>query len=257
MPSKQVVDRQKEAQAVLSAAATHTAELVKQLEALFVPLLHRGEKPLDLELMVALLVRTLQQSLTAMIDADDAYQNELLDDAAPRQQRDEAAAALRQRLIDLRDTLGGLFGSALVQSSGFGTTTPTDPTLLSRFAVGIIQALDGVKLPKPKLPGLTVNAKQLVTELDALRKNLDQALAEVSRETREAQATLSARNAAQAAFDERYTGVASLLSGFLRLAGKGDLADQVRLTWRRASSETSEEPPAEPAEPSPQDPPTK
>lgn len=242
MPSKQVVDRQKEAQAVLSAGTTHTDEIVKRLETLFAPFLRRGEKQPDFELVLELMGRLLQQSLTQMVTADDDYQKELLDDAEPRQRRDEAAAVLRQKLIDLRDTLGGLYGAATLQACGFVGATPEDPTLLSRFAGGVNKALAKARLPKPRLPGLTMNSKAVCAELDALVKALEQALGDVSRESREGQAALALRNTAQSSFDESYSGVANLLIGLLRLTGQHELADRVRLTWRSSAVEPTPAP---------------
>ncbi|MFO0579619.1 MAG: hypothetical protein U1A78_36940 [Polyangia bacterium] len=251
MPSKQVVDRQKEAQAVLAAGTTHATEIVKGLTGLLQPELGRGEKLPDLSLLLQLMTRTLATAEQEMVAADEAYQHELLDDAAPRQARDDAAEALRQRLIDLRDTLRGLYGEPLVQAAGFTSQTPLDPMLLSRFAGQISEALRKVTLPKPRLPGLKLNAAELSTELDDLRAALDRALGDVARETREAQAAASERQARQDRFDERYAGIANLLIGLLRLCGKPDLAARVRLSWRRSPSE-----PADPADPAPTPAPT-
>jgi hypothetical protein len=237
MPSKQVVDRQKEAQAVLAAGETHAAEIVKGLTALLQPELGRGEKLPDLDLLLQLFMRTLATSAQQLVAADEAYQHELLDDAAPRQARDDAAEAVRGRLVDLRDTLRGLYGEAVVQAAGFTGQTPVDPVLLSRFAGQVSEALKKLTLPKPRLPGLKLNAAELSAELDSLRSTLDQAVGDVARETREAQAAASERQARQDRFDERYAGIANLLIGLLRLSGKPDLASRVRLTWRRSPAE--------------------
>ena len=246
MPSKQVVDRQKETQAVLAAGSTHGPEIVRGLTALLQPELGRGEKLPDLSLLLQLFTRALASSAQELVAADEAYQHELLDDAAPRQARDDAAEALRGRLVDLRDTLRGLYGEATVQAAGFTSQTPSDAMLLSRFAGQISEALKKLTLPRPRLPGLKLNAAEVSAELDSLRTALDGALGDVARETREAQAAASERQAKQDRFDERYAGIANLLIGLLRLSGKPDLAARVRLSWRRSPSE-----PAGPADPEP------
>lgn len=253
MPSKQVVDRQKEAQAVIAAGTTHAATLVEGLTALLSPMLQRGEKLPDLELLLKLALRVLDESQSALVEADEAHQRELLDDAEPRDARDEAAAGLRDRLISLRDTLASLYGESILRKSGFTSPTPEEPVLLSRFAGQVSGALQELTLPRPRLPGLRiqVNAPELAAELDAQRGRLDQALADVTRETKEAQATLSARDEAAASFDSRYQGVANLVTGLLRLAGKPDLAARVRLTWRRSSADSDRPDPPTPADPNP------
>lgn len=250
MPSKQVVDRQKEAQAVIAAGTTHAAAIVEGLVALFSPVLQRGEKLPDLDLLLRLALRVLDGAQQDLVDADEAYQRELLDDAEPRQRRDEAAAALREQLMAVRDLMEGLFGEALVRRSGFTSETPEEPVLLSRFARQVSGSMQEVPLPKPRLPGLKINPAELTAELDARRERLDQALADVTRESKEAQASLSARDAATASYDTRYQGVANLVVGLLRLAGKPDLAARVRLTWRRSPTD-----PGSPNNPLPSPPP--
>lgn len=250
MPSKQVVDRQKEAQAVIAAGTTHAPAIVEGLTALLAPVLQRGEKLPDLELLLKLALRVLEGAQRDLVDADEAYQRELLDDAEPRQRRDESAAALREQLMAVRDLLEGIFGEAMARRSGFTAETPEEPVLLSRFARQVSGSIQAGTLPKPRLPGLKINPTELSAELDARRARLDQALADVTRESKEAQAGLSARDAATASFDTLYQGVANLVVGLLRLAGKPDLAARVRLTWRRsgpADPGTPDSPPPGPA----------
>jgi hypothetical protein len=247
MRSKQITDRQKEALAVIAAGETHRAEIIKGLGAILTPVLRSREKLPDLELFIELHLRSLQQALDTLLETDEAYQRELLDDDAPRQARDAAAALLYERLVELRELVTGVYGAAAAREAGFNANTPRDPVQLSRFANQVGKALASVKLPKPRLRGASLQTRELSDELDEKRKELDGHLAVVARETKEAQAALSARQTAQDLFDERYTGVASLLSGLLRLAGKPDLADRVRMTWRRSSTEPPVVDPASPA----------
>lgn len=253
MRSKQISDRQKQAQVVISAGKTHRREIVAGLGARLTPMLSGKEKLPDLDLMVELHVRLLEQTQEALLTQDDAYQQELLDDAAPRQKRDEAATALYGRLVELRELLTGVYGLAAAREAGLSGTTPQDPVQLSRFASQVSKAIGAAKLPKPRMRGASLHVGEVAAELDQLRKTLDQHLADVLRETREAQAALSERKTAQATFDETYDGVSSLIAGLLRLAGKPDLAERVRPTSRRSSSseapnpDPSSEPPSTPA----------
>jgi hypothetical protein len=249
MPSKQVVDRQKEAQAVSTAGNTHAAEIAKGLAALLTPELGRGEKLPDVELLLKLAMRALDRASAEMGAADEAYQHELLDDDPPRKERDEAALLLRERLIGLRDTLSGLFGEQGVKAAGFTDKTPSDPTLLARFAGDVSKGLRKARLPQSRLPGVKFATSEVCDELDTQRQRLEKALADVSRETREAQAKASARQAVTDAFDERYAGIANFVIGLLKLAGKHDLAGKVRLVWRRSAG------PGSPTDPDPTDPP--
>ena len=251
MRTKQVVDRQKEAQAVLAAGRTHGTELVTLLSERQGPLLKRGEKLPDYGLQIELLMRQLEQSTAHLVQTDDAYQRELLDDEGPRRERDEATEGLAVYLIELREVITGLYGAQVLLPAGFSQQTPRDSVLLSRFASQVQSALGAVTLPAPRVKGAQVDIKATVAELDKRRARLDSALAAVARETREAQAAMSLRNDAQDQFDDVYTQVSTVLSGLLRLAGKPDLADRVRpTTARRADKPEAPAPtPAGPAGP--------
>lgn len=251
MRTKQVVDRQKEAQAVIAAGRTHATELVTLLSERQGPLLKRGEKLPDYGLQIELLMRQLEQSTAHLVQTDDAYQRELLDDEGPRRERDEATEGLAVYLIELREVLTGLYGAQVLLPAGFSQQTPRDSVLLSRFASQVQSALGAVTLPAPRVKGAQVDIKATVAELDKRRARLDSAVAAVARETREAQAAMSLRNDAQDQFDDVYAQVSTVLSGLLRLAGKPDLADRVRPTIaRRADKPEAPAPtPAGPAGP--------
>lgn len=251
MRTKQVVDRQKEAQAVIAAGRTHATELVTLLSERQGPLLKRGEKLPDYGLQIELLVRQLEQSTAHLVQTDDAYQRELLDDEGPRRERDEATEGLAVYLIELREVLTGLYGAQVLLPAGFSQQTPRDSVLLSRFASQVQSALGAVTLPAPRVKGAQVDIKATVAELDKRRARLDAAVAAVARETREAQAAMSLRNDAQDQFDDVYAQVSTVFSGLLRLAGKPDLADRVRPTIaRRADKPEAPGPtPAGPAGP--------
>ena len=233
MRTKQVVDRQKEAQAVIAAGRTHATELVTLLSERQGPLLKRGEKLPDYGLQIELLMRQLEQSTAHLVQTDDAYQRELLDDEGPRRERDEATEGLAVYLIELREVITGLYGAQVLLPAGFSQQTPRDSVLLSRFASQVQSALGAVTLPAPRVKGAQVDIKATVAELDKRRARLDSAVAAVARETREAQAAMSLRNDAQDQFDDVYAQVSTVLSGLLRLAGKPDLADRVRPTIAR------------------------
>lgn len=248
MRTKQVVDRQKAAQAVAAAAATHSSEIVQGLAARFLPVLKRGEKGPDLGLLCELLQRQTERSIEQLLVAEEAYQKELLDDDPPRRERDEAAGALSDSLIELREVLVGVFGAAVLKEAGFTQGTPQDPVQLSRLGGQVAQALLTVKLPPPRVPGATLDVKAISAELSKRRARLDTAMAAVARETREAQAALSQRNTALSEFDESQAGVAAVLAGLLQLAGKRDLAERVRPTPARRPPRP-EDPTPDPAPP--------
>ncbi|HZF53798.1 MAG TPA: hypothetical protein VE093_34375 [Polyangiaceae bacterium] len=241
MPSKQVVDRQKSAQAVIAAGETNASLIAAELEKLLTPHLRKTEKIPDVDLLIDLVARYLGTSTDAMIAADEKNLLELAGDDAARNDRDEAAAALYAAVGDLREWVTALFGTAALRALGFSGPTPQEPVALSRFAGEVISALTSPKLPKPKRPGVKWDPADTVAELKAARETLD--LAGVAPEAREAQGTLAAKNTAIAEYDERFARTAGFYAGLFRLAGQADLADRVRPSPRRAGQiEDADEP---------------
>lgn len=250
MPSKQITDREKSASAVAAVAETQANAVQAALGKLFKPHLHKGESMPDFSLLVLLVSRALDASKTRMVDADAAHDAELGDDDGYRKARDDAAAALSDKLIELRETLTGVYGAATANAVLAGPT-PQDPVVLSRFARDVAGALGRVKLPKPRVKGAKIDVAETADEIEERRATLDAALKDVAREVREAQATLDAKNQALAAHDEAFAGAATALTGLLRLAGKPELAAKVRPSTRRpgqTAADTEEEPAPAPPE---------
>ncbi|APR74806.1 Hypothetical protein A7982_00152 [Minicystis rosea] len=239
MSSKQVTDREKSARAVVAAGETQADAIGAALAQVFKPHLRKGEPSPDVSRVAVLLSRALDAAKATMVEADVAHDAEIGDDDGYRKARDEAAADLADRLIELREILTGVYGTATANSV-FTSRTPEDPVVLSRFARDIEGALGRVTLPKARIKGAKLDIAETIADLAQRREKLDATLADVARELREAQATLDAKNRAIAAYDEVFGGVATLLTGALRLAGKPDLAAKVRPSSRRPGQTASD-----------------
>jgi len=233
MPSKQVTDRKKSALAVASAGRTHTGDVSASLRGLLSPYLKKGEDLPDIALLVELTARALDSAEATMSAADEANLRELSDDDAPRRARDEAAAALSDELVALREWLTGLYGPGALKSLGFSSATPEDPVVLERFAGEVISGIQAKPLPKPRYKGVKWDPTETIAKIETLRTDLQSHLADVAREVREAEATLRAKVDAIVAYDERFSGVATFLVGLFRLAGETALAERVRPSSRR------------------------
>ncbi len=178
------------------------------------------------------LIAKLVTTRDAMVEADEAHERELGDDAALREARDEKASALYARAVELREVLAGLYGGKFA-SDTFGGATPKDPVVLARFADELAVRLAESTPPPSRVPGVQTDAAALAAGLAEPREALVLALEAVAREVREAQATLEAKQNAIAAHDVAFRGVTNVLAGFLELAGHADLASRVRPSWRR------------------------
>ena len=249
MSSKQITDREKSAGAVVAVGETQAEAAGGALGKLLTPHLAKGEALPNLALVMTLVSRALDTSKARMVEADAAHEAELGDDEPVRKARDEAAAALSDKLVELREVLTGVYGTAAA-STVFAGPTPEDPVVLSRFAGEVATQIARVKLPAARIKGAKLDTAEIASTLQDLRATLHTQLKDVAREVREAQATLDAKNQARAAYDELFGGAATMLTGLLRLAGKPDLAAKVKPSVRRpgqTASDAEDNTPAEPA----------
>ena len=234
MPSKMVIDRQKDADSVQAAAETTAAAVQAAFTRHFAPLVKKGEKVPDMAQLVTLVQRKLAEARDVMVAADTHNERELADDDEPRAERDAAGVALYDKLVELRSLVGGVYGAAVLKRIGFSQSTPQDLSMLEGFAREIETGLRTVKMPKPRVKTAHVDVIAAAGELKGLIDALHQHLQHVSRQTRVAQASLAAKNHAIEQFDDRYTRSATFLSGLLKLAELDELADRVRPTVRKA-----------------------
>ena len=228
MASKQVLDRQKLTSLVVAAGQSHGALIAQRLGDTLLPYVKRGETLPDLKLVSDLCLRWLSDAESTLVAADLAHERELADDSEPRRRRDEHAAALREQLIDLRDLVSALYGTDATLALGMSGETPTDAVALSRQGKNVLLALASVRLPKPRRRGAELSPKEIEAELKPAVAALDQALADVARESREAQATLAARDTAWAEFERRYSATTAVLAALLAAAGETALSEKLR-----------------------------
>jgi hypothetical protein len=232
MPSKQVTDRQKSADAVIAAVEAHAPSTAAALEGTLAPHLRKGEAMPDVALLLTLLARALGAEKQRLIAADEAHEAELGDDEPLRRARDEAAEELRQAHVDLREVLIGMYGGVFAAQILPGTT-PRDPVVLARFSQTVENNLEGVKLPSSRIKGAKLDKTDTVGTLSALRQTLEQRLQAVAREVREAQATQATKDRAMDGFDGFFAASATVVSGVLRLVGMPELAARLRPSGRR------------------------
>lgn len=250
MSSKQVTDREKSATAVVAVAETQATAVAEALIPVLTPHLAPGESIPDIALFMTLGARALDAAKARMVASDIAHDAELADDAPVRRARDEAQAALNDKLVELREVITGLYGAAAA-ARVFAGPTPEDPVVLSRFAGEVAAALATTALPAPRIAGAQIDTAATAAEILALKAALDTSLKDVAREVREAQVTLDAKNRGMADYDVAFAGWATAFSGLLRAAGKPELAAKVRPSSRRPgqTAEDAGETPAEPKTP--------
>jgi len=232
MPSKQVTDRQKSADSVIAAADTHGPAVSAALTDRLTPYLQQGEAVPDVALLLSLIGRALCGEKDRLVSADEAHERELGDDAEVRAARDEAFETLYSEMVNLREVLTGLYGGTYAASL-FQGITPRDPVVLVRFAELVEKNLQSATLPKARIKGASLDKDEEIGKLAGLRKALDGHLKAVNREVREAQVTQAAKNETMDEYDDLFGAAATVLSGFLRLSGKDELAANLKPARKR------------------------
>jgi hypothetical protein len=170
-----------------------------------------------------LISRLVESKAAAMVAADRSHEQELGDDQGPRATRDRAADHLATVLADLRDALSAGYGSEAVKLYGLDGKLPTDPSVIG----------GGITLPSPRRKdGLHLNLAAYAKEMESTLPALRDALQNVTREQKEADATLRGKNVAVAEYDKAFSGGASVLSAIFSLADMDDLAGKVRPSRR-------------------------
>jgi len=235
MASKQVTDREKSTRAVAAAAETHAADIAAGFQRELAPHLHKGETLPDVALLARLIGRRLESDSIALVAADQAHEQELSDDAGPREDRDTAAQKVRSVLVDVRAAVDATFGPRVLTVLGLAPAVPVDPSVLATTAEAVSRALKdtSIKLPKPKRAGMKLDRAAFAGDIDAELPALHNALQTVAREDREKEATQRAKNGAMDRNDVTFSRGAEWLSASALVAGLDDIAAKVRPSGRR------------------------
>ncbi len=235
MTSKHVTDRENSTRAVAAAADTHADDLARHIAEALSSYLAKGETLPDVALFARLVGRWLHRTTERLVQADRAHQDALGDDAAPRDARDAATERVRASLMDLRAALESAYGPSALALLHVQEATPSDPAVLVTRGRAVVEALsnDKVRLPVPRRAGLRIDRRAFVDDLARHLPELEKALKAVSREARDAEATLRAKQAAMDASDRVFTRGAAWLSATFALAGMEDLAAKLRPSGRK------------------------
>ena len=234
MPSKQVINSDKSARAVVQAANTHASAIMAGIRPDLEPHLKKGEAMPDIELLIQLFARKLSADLEDLVKADRAHEKELADDAAPREARDAAAQKVRELLVDLRASVDSAFGLPGLKVLGLTSVTPSDPAGLQAQGDAVKEALldPERKIGKPRRAGLSFNRKAFADELSPVLKELHDAIRLVRTEDREREATQLAKDKAFARYKETFTRYAWVIETFAEAARLPELAAKLRPSLR-------------------------
>jgi hypothetical protein len=173
-----------------------------------------------------------------MVARDEGHQNELGDDAEPRDARDAAGAKVRGALLHTREVLTPTMGAAFVEKLGLTGDTPEDPVAVERVANQVLTNLEKMSAAAPVVEDYAFKPEKFRARINAALPALSQALLDVARESKEADEALNEKNKAIAAYDATFAQVANLTSALLEFVGEKELAGKVRPSTRRPGQTT-------------------
>lgn len=125
----------------------------------------------------------------------------------------------REAIVEVRDRVVGLYGSAFLSNVLLAASAPKDPKQLVTFATRAADTIAAMKpesFPEPKIEGGRPSPKKWAALLSKPAAALEAALADVDREAVEAITALAKRNETRDAFEAFLPKASDLLEGLLR-----------------------------------------
>lgn len=235
MNSKMVSDRIKSARAVEGSVRENADAIAARVSARLRPYLARGEAMPDVALFLRLLGREVAGRADTMKRADDAHESELADDTGPRRARDQHAADTREIYSDIRGTIGSVYGEDALALLRLAEPASSDPLVLAEQGQRAREALldESIVLPKPRRKGAKIQRAELADELSASVVALAASLTDVEREKKEADATLSRKNASIDENDATFGVDVAAIAAVYHVVGEEMLAGKLRINPRR------------------------
>ncbi|AKF06853.1 hypothetical protein [Sandaracinus amylolyticus] len=235
MASKMVSDRIASARAVQGSLEQNADAIATRIAARLRPHLRPGERMPDVALLAQLMGRDIAARADAMQRADRAHDVELADDAGPRSARDERAAEVREVYVDLRNTVLSAYPEEALSLLHLREPASSVPSVLAEQAHATRAALldASIKLPKPRRKGTKLDRDDYAQELGESALALSKALADIERETKEADVALAAKTSAIDAFDDAFGLEVPALSSLYALAEQEVLAAKLRVNPKK------------------------
>jgi hypothetical protein len=230
--SKSIADRTAILRVVRAALQVHAPEIVPELEKLLFP----GGPPQNLTVagFLGALEASIERYGDALVAADETHAAELADDGGYRAKRETCVHELRNYHTSLRDIVVRNYGAEVAVAYGLAVALPEEPQVLLNTTKNAAKLLRSRPLTETaRNKSLKLDPIAAADDLDAHNAALAKALEDVERERREAQVTLSAKDAQLARWSVMYSGTADAVAALFVLGGRPELAEKVRPTARR------------------------
>lgn len=231
--SKRVADKGTITKSVTNVVTTHGPETVDKLTAILFP--EGLPENLTFEMIFAAMERHLSTSFAELQAADHDLSQEMADDQAPRDLRDQGVFEVRQMLVRFSSTVDASYGPSALAEYGLSSDIPRSHELLLSTAQNTERLLRSNpfsgRRPLDGCPAL--NNLAMANALAGKIRLLNQGLVQVNLEQREYDLALIRRDEALDRWQRSYRGVAGSISSLFAFCGEDELARRVRPTVRR------------------------
>ncbi len=244
MPNKKVT-RLRKLCGLLAGHAWRQAERATEAAIeLLRPSLPDGQEELTLLDFLLYLGEWLQANRDRLTAIDNQHLHELQIDRNLREKRDASTAALREALLQLRDSLDGLFGlGGGAKIFEDAPRIPTDPVALHQFTGHVRNNLDDedFPMPKPRQKGFMLDRKAAVADIDGPYQELGAALLALEGTGSDSKYSQSRKDSEVNEVDVFSGKAARFLEAFYDLVGLDGLSDRVRRSSHRAADDDEED----------------
>lgn len=246
-PSKALIGRLVSSRVVLWALDTHGPQLMDRVADPAETLLATGSSEI-FEPLVGHLSALLTEAKSQLTRADRQNRDQVARASMFRRLRNDAAKELAPLVAGLRDAFRGIFGPNAIEDLGFAVRQPERADELFEQAEHLLDRLAAAseELPEARFSSLPVDPASLAAEIRPRVARLGEALEEVTREVRRAEASLLAKDEAVARFDRTFQWAARIAEVSFKLVELHEIAKRVRPSTRRpgitVAVSTGEEP---------------
>lgn len=233
MASRSLVLRLKSTDQVEQALFTHAQIIEQALNELIRDHMAEGEQPVLWGTGLRALGRRLRYFFNDAQAADEANENEQLDDPEPRNRRDTASQDAGEAISTLREGIRTTWGTAAEAKLGVVGTTPRRPEDVLLTGQQVLPRIADAAQGKVLRAGFSFDPAPASASLAAALALLQVALVDVAREQKEGDAAFLNKQEKLAAYDRVFSQVANVASALLEAIGEYELAARVRPSPRR------------------------
>jgi hypothetical protein len=236
--SKQVENRIQSSGHVITAAKTHRVQVAESLAARAIEV-QGANTPATKEVFlwtVDFLVDALGHSVLTLDQGEMRVVAERADDVGLRDQRDSAMSSLLLASVRVRSMVLDALGATGLATYGLLGETPRGARVLVSHANTVAKLMQEQPF-NMTVEGVTFDSAAMATTLATKAAAVEKALGDMQREEQELANELGNRDVAMASWVEAHQGVADVLVGLFRLAGRKDLSERVRPTSRTLAGE--------------------